>query len=1809
MAGEYAFPVLVELEDSNTPRLKNKLVKYFQSKKSGGGDCEVDYEPGRQTALLRFRREEDQKNVLSKERHQISLGEGVLKMTVRLPAEGRHKQEDSADKDSKKSDHEGTNKESKVQEPKPVDEDQTESKKFKGCDDSDDDEQCSKSAVVGNIPDSLTSEFLEMLVENILRDLSSPTASEDYTLELIPDISSAVVTFQSGKDNTEFIERCPQNRMFTKKGLSVRPLETTNKVVVEGLSDCSEDMLSLYFESKGGDVEDVQLNEAEQSAVIKFKNHQDVKKVLGKKHEIKKEEVKVYPFYKSLGVALYGKDKPSPKLPAAISEPIDTAILRYLANHKAAVETVGRDLEKHFCNITLEQSAIRLSASPSLLKQKDAKVIIKEWANTVKAAFSQAVSQYKSIKFSLDPEVWEESENKIKEKLQKEDVVVVSDKTTGILSVAGLENDVNTLKKPISEVLDRIKERVRREKLSKTQEINVSPSMFHILSQDGLQDKLLQVYPELKMSYDHEKKALKVTGFVDEIINATQVIGNATLGLKRQNLEVDEFLLDMLKDEQQEEATDALLTAYGIKAALEISPQRVQLVAVSDKDLMNAQDHLSQTLKSEYIEVEDLEVLKKPEWQQLVHQQETANGGSGMRVQITTHQQQVVVSGHKDSVDKVSSELQDFITENAHVEEFVAVEANVIIEYLNSQTPWLKQLEGGVDVSFGKEEIILSGCRSAVEGCKSIVKDLLSSVFFDSFKVTKPGVKKFFKEKESYFASCIKNETGCLVQLADKSNEEEDFTFIQMQQPVYKVQTSDGVEIVVSKADMCSYSVDAVVNPSTDDLKHTSGLALSLSKAAGPQLQVICDQIINVKGKLRPGDCVVTDAGGTLRCKKVIHAVGPHFDQAKPKRAEAQLKRTVRESLEQAEKCGCVSVALPAISRNLGFPLNLCLSTIARAVKDYCDEKYDDNTLKTIHLVDNEDSVALGLESAVKQEFGNHGVSVSSQNAIPKVSQKSPLHKLVPPDPSLCRGQTKEGLSIVLKKGNIEAAKTEVIVNTVAEDLILNKGAISNAIFSAAGVKLQQLVHSQKTSGSPGEIVVTDGCKLKSKQVFHAIAPSWDKGQGTAEKTLSGIFKDCLDLAEKARLSSISFPAVGTGNLGFPKNLVATLMLDKFLEFSSQRQSKHIKKITVVLFPGDTQTIQVFTNEFKKKFPSATGPSATGPASADSSQTTGKFSKVVSSSGMYETKLGNVTIQAVAGDITKETTDVIVNSSNDSFTLQSGVSKAILDAAGVAVLEECQYLGSQPNQGMIMTVPGNLKCKKILHLVGQTDPVKIHRTVKEALQMCVKSSYTSVSFPAIGTGQGNVQAKQVADTMLDAAIDILSQNTSSSLTLIRIVIFQQPMLKDFHNSMQEREAIEPKDKTGFWSNIGHKIKSIFVSENAEKKQEGETFDIETVKVEPAFFHICGASQSKVDAAKKKINYLISEEQFSTEITDNDILNLSSADCQRIVDIQMKMSVSIKNQIVNGQASFIIEGLSKDVLRANREIDNMLKKVRGEQELKRKLELAATVVDWQYQRPGLQYQSFDQKTNYALEHALEMEVPTLKITIHGSDYTVQMPKGPATDSKGNVMQIKRIDKLQGDDIPEFWDLMPAGKTCHAVPVQATSSEYKDVLKLFNATCPRAVTKIERIQNPALWKSLQIKKQEMEVRNNHQNNEKLLFHGTSETTIPIINESGFNRSYAGKNATCYGKGSYFAVNASYSAHDTYSRPNANGEKFMYVCRVLTGDHAQGQQNMIAPPSKGGSGVFLYDSVVDNMTTPSMFIVFHDTQAYPEYLITFK
>lgn len=54
-------------------------------------------------------------------------------------------------------------------------------------------------------------------------------------------------------------------------GLSVRLLEVTHQVLVEGAENIGEEFLALYFEDVGGEVESVVVDDVDQSAIITFK--------------------------------------------------------------------------------------------------------------------------------------------------------------------------------------------------------------------------------------------------------------------------------------------------------------------------------------------------------------------------------------------------------------------------------------------------------------------------------------------------------------------------------------------------------------------------------------------------------------------------------------------------------------------------------------------------------------------------------------------------------------------------------------------------------------------------------------------------------------------------------------------------------------------------------------------------------------------------------------------------------------------------------------------------------------------------------------------------------------------------------------------------------------------------------------------------------------------------------------------------------------------------------------------------------------------------------------------------------------------------------------------------------------------------------------------------------------------------------------------------------------------------------------------------------------------------------------------------
>ncbi|XP_075720703.1 uncharacterized protein LOC142761393 isoform X2 [Rhinoderma darwinii] len=195
-------------------------------------------------------------------------------------------------------------------------------------------------------------------------------------------------------------------------------------------------------------------------------------------------------------------------------------------------------------------------------------------------------------------------------------------------------------------------------------------------------------------------------------------------------------------------------------------------------------------------------------------------------------------------------------------------------------------------------------------------------------------------------------------------------------------------------------------------------------------------------------------------------------------------------------------------------------------------------------------------------------------------------------------------------------------------------------------------------------------------------------------------------------------------------------------------------------------------------------------------------------------------------------------------------------------------------------------------------------------------------------------------------------------------------------------------------------------------------------------------------------------------------------------------------------------------------------------------------------------------------------------------------------------------------PLHWDNMNA-LLLMLVELDPNSEEYKTVKVNFNKTVNNLIKKIERIQNRYQHIAYMLRKRYITEKNGPSHvNEQNLFHGTAPQNCYSINYSGFNRSFVGQNAASYGNGVYFAKNASYSANQTYSPPDPNtGERFIYQVKVLVGRHTKGQHNMRCPPCRTENDPFdYYDSLTDTKSNPNMCVVFHDDQAYPEYLITF-
>jgi len=65
--------------------------------------------------------------------------------------------------------------------------------------------------------------------------------------------------------------------------------------------------------------------------------------------------------------------------------------------------------------------------------------------------------------------------------------------------------------------------------------------------------------------------------------------------------------------------------------------------------------------------------------------------------------------------------------------------------------------------------------------------------------------------------------------------------------------------------------------------------------------------------------------------------------------------------------------------------------------------------------------------------------------------------------------------------------------------------------------------------------------------------------------------------------------------------------------------------------------------------------------------------------------------------------------------------------------------------------------------------------------------------------------------------------------------------------------------------------------------------------------------------------------------------------------------------------------------------------------------------------------------------------------------------------------------------------------------------------------------------------------------------------------------------------------------------------NKHRMMLYCHILIGEYTKGEGSMTTPPVKQ-DGETQYDTLVDNITKPQIFVVCKDHKAIPKYLIKY-
>ncbi|XP_021361223.1 uncharacterized protein LOC110455419 isoform X1 [Mizuhopecten yessoensis] len=326
--------------------------------------------------------------------------------------------------------------------------------------------------------------------------------------------------------------------------------------------------------------------------------------------------------------------------------------------------------------------------------------------------------------------------------------------------------------------------------------------------------------------------------------------------------------------------------------------------------------------------------------------------------------------------------------------------------------------------------------------------------------------------------------------------------------------------------------VDGVINAANDRLDHIGGVAFYIAEAAGERMEEHCKEIMKKTKKIAVSENVVTTAG-RMRCKGIIHAVGPKWGDYQDKHCLDLLADTVEKALITAEKEYYSEVAMPAISAGIyGIPKSLCAAMYIKGITQFCRKPKSVSWLTSLYIVDISDDILNEIQKAysnwekdkksiepselLKQEslvrprsafsksMSLRGSAAGVGGNVTTFSGKgsSPLHEqqwTKGPDESIpglmdkvrCYKTDDGSFCVKIYTGSITKVKSLDAIVCTADTSLSGLGPLSEAVADAGGYRYNSSFSSQKqkyhSKAIKGQAFVCSAGHLAVTHVVHIV--------------------------------------------------------------------------------------------------------------------------------------------------------------------------------------------------------------------------------------------------------------------------------------------------------------------------------------------------------------------------------------------------------------------------------------------------------------------------------------------------------------------------------------------------------------------------------------------------------------------------------------------------------------------------------------------------------------------------------------------------